>query len=108
MPYASTAVIKRMRDGWIRLIISVGATHESLLRNLLLHDPCPCFAFKGPTDIFRVGDQRLFAAILHEPNDGLYLWSHRAFCKVCAFGKILFCFFKSHLVQPLLLGLAKV
>src|SRR5215211_1774404 len=74
----------------------------------LLYDPGTGFAFKGATNIFRIGNQCLLSAVLKEPDDGLDLRCHRTFGKVRAFGKILFRLSKGHLIEPLLFGLAKM
>ncbi len=75
---------------------------------LLWHDPGTGFAFEGTANVFRIGDQRLFAAILEEPDDGLNLWRHGTFGEMFSFRKIGFGFRECHFVEPLLIRFAKV
>src|SRR5919109_317824 len=74
----------------------------------LWDDPGSGFALERPANIFGVGDQGLFAAILEEPDNGLDLRGHGTFGKVRAFGKISLGFGNGHLVDPFLLGFAKI
>ena len=75
---------------------------------ILRRDPSAGFTFQRPADILRVRDQRLLAAVLKEPNDGLNFRRHRTFGKVSALSKILFRFGKRQLIEPFLFGPAKV
>src|SRR6266496_4668258 len=75
---------------------------------ILFHNPGSGFTVEGATDVFRIGDQGLLAAIFQEPDDRLDLGSHGAFGKVYTFGEVLLRFGQPHFIQPLLIGFSKV
>src|SRR5512134_1547761 len=91
-----------------KVYILSGEPSQGLILLILGNDPSTSFAFECTTNIFRISDQCLFAAVLEEPDNRLDLRRHRAFGEVRAFGKVLLGFSKRHLIEPLLIGFAKV
>src|SRR5271157_703527 len=84
-------------------------TLSSLIRSeLFRNNPGTGLTLQGAADILRIGDESLFASGFKEANDRLDFGSHRTFREVRALRKIFLRFSQRNLIEPLLIGLAKI